>query len=151
MDFIVPDRPLSGHSLRNMYLQVYVKMTNIYLEPDRQQCASEVWHTSGSNSERIVATAICAYDIDNIKDVAVELKEYVELDEGVDLRDHFTHLIYEAGVSEESPEYQNYLGKVRLDEGSIVCYPNTYQRRMLPLRLAEPTRSGCRRSSLSGG
>ncbi|KAJ2384305.1 hypothetical protein GGI05_005052, partial [Coemansia sp. RSA 2603] len=140
--FVSPKRPMDPYSLRGEQLQVFIQMTNVYLTPETPECASEIWKSAGTQAEHIVATAIYLYDVDNIEQVSIDMRESVEMHEGVDLRDHFDSVVYELNNTDGISEYSNNLGSIQLNEGDIVCYPNTYQRRILPLKLSDQTRAG---------
>ncbi|KAJ2782898.1 hypothetical protein GGI15_002776 [Coemansia interrupta] len=140
--FVTPKRPIQPYSLRDEQIQIFVKMTNVYLSPDKPECAAEVWKSAGTQAEQIVATAMYLYDVDNIEQVSIDLRESVEMHEDVDLRDHFDSVVYGLNSTDGTSEYSNILGSIKLDEGDIVCYPNIYQRRILPLKLSDQTKAG---------
>ncbi|KAI9219602.1 hypothetical protein BC828DRAFT_406568, partial [Blastocladiella britannica] len=55
-----------GHVLKGRQCQVIVKLANIHLTPEDPEYAGGSWHIEGMENERIVATALYYYDMDNI-------------------------------------------------------------------------------------
>ncbi|KAJ1811251.1 hypothetical protein LPJ75_004128 [Coemansia sp. RSA 2598] len=141
--FIEPIRPDKPFSLRNSDLQVFVKLTNVYLTPETPECVPEPCYAIGTNNERIVAAAMYFYDVDNVKDIEIDFceandKHYYESD----IQNYFDHLIYGVSYPGVISDYVNDAGKIQISGGSFICYPNVYERRFGTCRLADTSRSG---------
>ncbi|KAJ2379950.1 hypothetical protein GGI23_007886, partial [Coemansia sp. RSA 2559] len=64
--FAKPERPLLPYSLRGEELQVAVEMQNIQLTPDEPETTNIKWQNSGIPTDKIVATSIWYYDVENV-------------------------------------------------------------------------------------
>ncbi|KAJ2228187.1 hypothetical protein IWW45_006707 [Coemansia sp. RSA 485] len=141
--FVEPSRPHSPFSLNNTDLQVFVKLTNVYLTPETPECIPEPLYANGTNNERIVATSMYFYDVDNVEDIEIDFREandkyYYESD----IQNYFDHLIYGVSYPGVISDYVNEAGKIRVSNGSLICYPNIYERRFGTCKLADKSRSG---------
>lgn len=58
-------------------IQIFVKLTNIHLTPEKPTYDGGVWHTEDQLNERICASALYYYDQDNITDSMLEFRQMV--------------------------------------------------------------------------
>ncbi|KAJ1720436.1 hypothetical protein LPJ53_004926 [Coemansia erecta] len=143
--FAEPDIPSPGHyTLNGEHMQVFVKMANVYLTPDRPEYTpDQSAFVPGTNSERIVATAMYLYDADNIEDIEVRFSESVDKHYyKSDIHNYIDHLVYGVSYPGVISDYSNDCGVIEINRGSLFCYPNTYERRIGTCRLDDKLRKG---------
>ena len=75
--FQPPPPPPTVASLRGRTVQVITKLSTITLTPTQPQYDGDVWQVSGLLNECIVATAVCYYDVANISDCGINLRQAV--------------------------------------------------------------------------
>ncbi|KAJ2468348.1 hypothetical protein GGI03_001044 [Coemansia sp. RSA 2337] len=73
--FVVPARPVSPYKLCGQRLQAIVKMTNIELTSKRPIQGGEDWSIVGLGNERIIATGIFFYDVENIAPASLRFRK----------------------------------------------------------------------------
>ncbi|KAJ1960892.1 hypothetical protein GGI12_003551 [Dipsacomyces acuminosporus] len=143
--FTAPGRPTIPHSLRGRRLQAIVKMSSIELTPDNPVYEGGNWHVEAMANERIIATGIYYYDVENITECRLEFRESVELlmeyqqfdNTGIGL----AYDIYdrEGARDDDAPLIQE-IGGVEVRNGRCICFPNTYQHQVSGFRLDDPTK-----------
>ncbi|GKZ30895.1 hypothetical protein AbraIFM66950_010584 [Aspergillus brasiliensis] len=67
-------------SFRSQGLQIIVKMEDIELKPESPDYEGTDWHMEGQLNEHIAAVAVFAYDIDNITEPQIALRQNTKLD-----------------------------------------------------------------------
>ncbi|MFJ2740809.1 DUF4246 domain-containing protein [Streptomyces sp. NPDC087440] len=128
--------------LRGRRLQVIVKLATIQLTPERPEYAGGSWHVEGMMNEQIVSTGIYYADSENITEsrlafrAALDNPDYEQNDRN-GLNDVY-------GINDEDPLNQE-LGSVATPEGRFLAFPNVFQHRVGPFRLADPARPGHRK------
>ncbi|KAJ2782226.1 hypothetical protein GGI15_002976 [Coemansia interrupta] len=153
LPFVAPDRPTVPYSLRGRCLQAIVKMSNIILTPEKPEYEGGTWHVEALENERIIATGIYYYDIDNITESNLAFRESIDW-LSVDyeqfrfdqLKKDYT--IYEGNEDRPSDELvliSQQLGQVEAKNGRCIVFPNIYQHRVSGFRLADPTKPGHRK------
>ncbi|KAI9845547.1 MAG: hypothetical protein M1838_001696 [Thelocarpon superellum] len=142
-------KPVNAENLREEYhekgLQVIVKLANIELTPENSQYEGGSWHVEGQNNEHICATAIYYYDSDNITESLLLFRQTTDNEVEVDYEqdDHeFLNVIF--GCEQDGAAVQD-IGDVVAKEGRLITFPNIYQHRVAPFRLADGTRPGHRK------
>ncbi|KAI8589874.1 hypothetical protein BDZ88DRAFT_444152 [Geranomyces variabilis] len=130
--------------LKGSRLQVIVKLASIHLTPDKPEYKGGSWHTEATGTEGIVATGIYYYDTDNItvsrlafrRDVTECLDNYEQnarwaVQQVWGLADEFDATIH--------------IGEIDAIPGRCIAFPNTYQHRVEPFRLVDPSKPGHRK------
>lgn len=128
-------------------LQIIVKLANIHLTPEKPEYEGGSWHIEGQLNEHICASALYYYDMSNIttshlsfrESTAVEhlhSKPYEQYDHA-----HFER-VYDIPPSGSAIQF---LGNVLRRENRVLAFPNVFQHRVEPFRLADATRSGHRK------
>ena len=142
----VPPYPLTGRTL-----QVIVKLANIVLTPDNPAYPGGSWHVEGMANERIVATGLYYYACENITESRLAFRSAVGAGEDAP-RGPFGH--YQQGDSRgwrvaygfgRADAMSQPLGHVCAEAGKCVAFPNVYQHRVEPFRLADPSKPGVRK------
>ena len=139
-----PPRPPPGApQLRGRGLQVIVKVAQIVLTPERPAYPGGSWHLEGMVNEHIAASLIAYTDSDNVEASELAFRGAVnesELDyeqnDGVGVQSVY-------GLRDGDPLTQP-LGAVHTAPGRVVCFPNKFQHRVQPFKLADASRRGVR-------
>ncbi|KAJ2513944.1 hypothetical protein GGI11_004253 [Coemansia sp. RSA 2049] len=153
--FTKPDRPLPlppTYSLRGEELQVVVEMDTTYLTPESPKKGPKrirtAWQSSGVLNDKIVATAIWYYDVENAEISDIQFRDpvgtYGEHDIINDILEK-TVFEYAYGVDNDIGKgygYSQPVGTTGIKSGRIVCFPNSYQHLELAVELADPSRCG---------
>ncbi|KAF7981017.1 hypothetical protein HWV62_35444, partial [Athelia sp. TMB] len=127
-------------------LQVIVKLANIHLTPEKPEYGGGTWHVEGQLNEHICATALYYYDSSNITESRLAFRQqsnhetydisYGQGEHGW-LQDIF-------GCENEESSVQ-YVGDVVTKQGRLITFPNVFQHRVAPFKLADPTKPGHRK------
>ncbi|KAI9218066.1 hypothetical protein BC828DRAFT_407942 [Blastocladiella britannica] len=140
----LPATPWPELILKGRRSQVITKITTIHLTPENPKYAGGPWHMDGMANENILATAVYAYDVDNVTDPKLEFRARVKAPEfewddifGVDS-------IY--GLHGDYGPLSQPRGRISTRCGRAIAFPNLYLHKELPFRLADPTRSGYRKA-----
>ncbi|KAJ1946133.1 hypothetical protein FBU59_002107 [Linderina macrospora] len=147
-EFEMPDRPIPAFSFRGRHLQVIVKMSNILLTPDKPEYEGGSWHVEAMTNERIIATGIYYYDVDNITESKLNFRH--SLDEGIcyeqdDSRGMKLAYGIEMGGQSFARITQEF-GGVEVHNGRCICFPNIYQHQVSGFKLKDMSRPGCRKT-----
>ncbi|KAJ2781970.1 hypothetical protein GGI15_003061 [Coemansia interrupta] len=150
LPFVAPDRPTVSYSLRGRRLQAIVKMSNIILSPEKPEYEGGTWHVEALENERIIATGIYYYDIENITESNLAFRESVDAMtiRYEQFREDMIKADYDIGIDEEDPEcvlVSQHLGQVEARNGRCIVFPNIYQHRVSGFKLADPTKPGHRK------
>lgn len=127
-------------SLRDRPLQVIVKVASLELEPG-ETYQGGVWHVEGALDERIVATACCYIESENIQGGDLQFRACVSEPEYEQNDNVGVSLIF--GLEDEEPLVQN-RGACTTRAGMVLAWPNTMQHRVSPVQLIDPTLPGKR-------
>ncbi|KAJ2803521.1 hypothetical protein H4R20_002857 [Coemansia guatemalensis] len=146
--FVAPKRQLTPISLRGRRLQAIFKMSNIQLTPEKPEYEGGNWHVEAMANERIVATGIYYYDVENITESNLSFRESVSEDLDYEQGDfdgvNRAYGIYEDGRDDTVPLIQE-IGKVEAKNGRCIVFPNVYQHKVSGFKLADPTKPGHRK------
>uniref|UniRef100_A0A914DFU3 Uncharacterized protein n=1 Tax=Acrobeloides nanus TaxID=290746 RepID=A0A914DFU3_9BILA len=141
-DFQPPNLPENVISLKGKRLQVIVKLANIHLTPEKPSYPGGVWHVEGMLNERIVASGIYYYDMENITESRLSFRQAIAEPkyEQDDRRgcEHFYGLEDESALTQE-------LGYVCAEPGRLIVFPNVFQHKVEPFELVDKTRPGHRK------
>ncbi|KAI9215919.1 hypothetical protein BC828DRAFT_353019, partial [Blastocladiella britannica] len=129
--------------LKGRQCQVIVKLANIHLTPEDPEYAGGSWHIEGMENERIVATALYYYDMDNITESKLAFRTRVAAPE-YEQSDNFGIMsIY--GIDGYGGTLDQLRGHITARTGRAVAFPNLYHHQVQPFRLTDPTRPGHRK------
>ncbi|KAJ1846940.1 hypothetical protein H4S02_000579 [Coemansia sp. RSA 2611] len=146
--FVMPEWQMTPYSLRGRRLQAIFKMSDILLTPENPEYEGGNWHVEAMANERIVATGIYYYDVENITESKLNFRESVSEELDYEQGDHDgvqrAYGIYEDGFTDDVPLIQN-IGGVEVKNGRCIVFPNIYQHQVSGFRLADPTKPGHRR------
>ncbi|KAI1335695.1 hypothetical protein F5Y15DRAFT_408961 [Xylariaceae sp. FL0016] len=112
---------------RESGLQVIIKMASIELTPQKPDFPVGGWHVEGQMNEHICGTALYYLDSENVTPSDLSFRMQTS-----------------AYLSEDIIVGQDY-GSVETKEGRLLAFPNVFQHRVSPFRLADPTKPGHRR------
>ncbi|KAJ7747678.1 hypothetical protein DFH07DRAFT_869429 [Mycena maculata] len=130
-------------SLRGRTIQCIVKLANIHLTPERPEYKGGSWHVEGMVNESIVASGIYYYDEENITEsklsfrMAVGEPKYHAQDDSECMR-----ILY--GMDRNSECIQE-IGAMVTKAGRALSWPNLFQHRVSPFKLADPSKPGYRK------
>eukprot|EP01119_Soliformovum_irregulare_P002602 TRINITY_DN1284_c0_g1_i4.p1 TRINITY_DN1284_c0_g1~~TRINITY_DN1284_c0_g1_i4.p1 ORF type:complete len:583 (+),score=153.64 TRINITY_DN1284_c0_g1_i4:31-1749(+) len=129
-------------------LQVIVKMANIEIDP-AENYPGGTWHVEGMSNEKIVASGIYYYDMDNIESSLLHFREAVEQpytprdqsvqSEGVDE----CSKVY--GMDAWNPLLSQERGHVECIADRCIVFPNTMQHRVGAFKLKNAKKPGVRK------
>ncbi|KAJ2778813.1 hypothetical protein H4R18_004385 [Coemansia javaensis] len=146
--FVAPERQTVPISLRGRRLQAIVKMSNIELTPDKPEYEGGNWHVEAMANERIVATGIYYYDVENITESTLSFRESVEEFYDYEQNDNEgvrrAYDIYDEHDDDTVPLVQR-IGSVEAKNGRCIVFPNIYQHQVSGFGLADPTKPGHRK------
>ncbi|KAH9940145.1 uncharacterized protein BXZ73DRAFT_88835 [Epithele typhae] len=134
---------LKGHTV-----QAIVKLANIHLTPEKPTYPGGSWHVEGMANERIVATGLYYYAMENVTESRLGFRMRVGGDDyGIDLKyeedDHRGYVVA-YGFGRED-ELNQPIGHIVAPEGKCFAFPNVYQHRVEPFELEDKTRPGHRK------
>ncbi|KAJ3361867.1 hypothetical protein GGF32_006896 [Allomyces javanicus] len=141
-EYDLPRNAFTPYALRGRSLKVITKLANIHLTPANPTYPGGSWHIEGMLNERIVATALYYYDVDNITDSRLEFRTGVkppEYEQSDDRGIAFGYALYRDG-----PLVQPW-GHVTARQGRLVAFPNMFQHHVAPFELADNSRVGHRK------
>ncbi|KIY47901.1 hypothetical protein FISHEDRAFT_74239 [Fistulina hepatica ATCC 64428] len=153
-DLVLPDAlPQYNSALENRFrlarisgdtIQVIVKLGNIHLTPENPEYAGGSWHVEGMLNERIVAIGIYYYDSENITESQLQFRVPVSVPSYHMSPDDTVCLSWIYGITQDMPLVQD-IGAVPTSVGTSLAFPNIYQHRVSPFKLADPTKPGHRK------
>lgn len=126
-----------------MNFQVIVKAANIHLTPENPKYPGGSWHLEGMPYENIIATGIYYYQLDNLTPSYLEFRQEIEEPDDYPQEDE-KYVIRNYGLKDGSI-MNEHLGQIKAIEGKCVVFPNTYQHRVKPFELLDPSRPGDRK------
>ncbi|KAJ2715096.1 hypothetical protein H4R19_001390 [Coemansia spiralis] len=146
--FVAPAQAWVPVSLRGRRLQAIFKMSNIELTPEQPEYDGGNWHVEAMGNERIVATGIYYYDVENITESTLSFREPVDEEIDYEQNDHDgvskAYGIYDDNNDDSVPLVQE-IGSVEAKNGRCIVFPNVYQHKVSGFRLADTTKPGHRK------
>eukprot|EP00834_Sanchytrium_tribonematis_P001805 NODE_47_length_32105_cov_1.240892.p4 type:complete len:516 gc:universal NODE_47_length_32105_cov_1.240892:5155-3608(-) len=136
--------PKSKNQILNLpsHLQVIIKLANIQLTPENPVYHGGVWHIEGTTREQICATGIYYYDVENISNSFLSMRQSVCEPNYEQNDDNGVEMIY--GLVNEGPLSQN-IGEIEIQEGKLIVFPNLYQHKVEPFELLDKGKNGHRK------
>lgn len=141
-EFKTPDAPEKVIDLKGEPLQVIVKLANIELTPEKPKYNGGTWHVEGIDEERIVATGIYYYEMENITESKLTFRQSIEDPFYEQYDDRGVREVY--GMENEDPLNQ-ILGSLIAEQGRCIVFPNIYQHLVAPFKLVDKTKPGFRK------
>lgn len=132
------------------HVQVIFKLVSIHLTPERTYYKGGAWHVEGQLNEHICATTLFYYDSDNTTESRLEFRTSAKAEDLLTQLGYEQNDIYsiERTVAIRADDQDNNLqniGLVLTRQGRAVFFPNLYQHRVEPFRLADRSRPGHRK------
>ncbi|KAI9504896.1 hypothetical protein BX070DRAFT_188861 [Coemansia spiralis] len=143
--FEAPNRPTKAYSLRGRRLQAIFKMSSIELTPENPEYKGGSWHVEAMANERIIATGIYYYDVENITDSSLAFREHVGYNIIYEQDDHQGVALAYGLVDNSEALLIQEVGQVETKKGRCIVFPNIYQHRVSSFKLADPTKPGYRK------
>ncbi|KAF7977247.1 hypothetical protein HWV62_4361 [Athelia sp. TMB] len=137
-------------NLREQYaehgLQVIVKLANIHLTPEKPEYGGGTWHVEGQLNEHICASALYYYDCANITESRLAFRQQSDSETADFSYAQGQHRwLQEIFGCENEESSVQYVGEVLTKEGRLITFPNVFQHRVAPFKLADPTQPGHRK------
>ncbi|KAF7967155.1 hypothetical protein HWV62_35662 [Athelia sp. TMB] len=127
-------------------LQVIVKLANIHLTPEKSEYGGGTWHVEGQLNEHICATALYYYDSSNITESRLAFRQQSDEnahDSGYGQDQHrWLQSIYGCRNGHSTVQY---VGDVVAKQGRLIAFPNVFQHRVAPFKLADASKPGHRK------
>ena len=128
----------------NIGIQMVLHLQDINLTPETPQYEGEHWHIQGQMNERVCATAHYVYAHQNTTLPTISFRRRINPEEAGLAKACITSPPFAPemyGVEGNDPPIQK-LGEVSLREGRAVVFPNTFQTKLNPFSLADPSKPG---------
>ncbi len=128
----------------NIGIQMVLTLQDINLTPEAPQYEGEEWHIHGQMNERVCATAHYVYSHQNTTVPTISFRRRINPEEAGLAKAYITSPPFAPevyGVGGNDPPIQK-IGDVSLREGRVVVFPNTFQTKMNPFSVADPSRPG---------
>ncbi|EAW17040.1 uncharacterized protein NFIA_003960 [Aspergillus fischeri NRRL 181] len=110
------------------------------------------FQVAGMLNERIAATAVCYYNIENIKGARISLQQEAHMNEyelnlfypeKIKLAWDIPHWVYSANPPPSPPQALQDLGSIATtNNGRLLAWPNTLRYKAEPFSLVDPSRPG---------
>ncbi|KAJ2449228.1 hypothetical protein GGF42_004840 [Coemansia sp. RSA 2424] len=145
--FVAPARPASPYKLCGRRLQAIVRMSSIELTSKMPIYGGIDWSVAGLGNERIIATGIFFYDVENVSQRSLQFREaFCSWDFRAEQFDiELVHIAYDIELdyarSGRRPISQE-LGPVEIKDGRCVVFPSILQHRMPKLELVDKGKPG---------
>lgn len=140
--FSAPEAPKKVVDLKGEPLQVIFKLANIELTPEKPKYGGGTWHVEGIEEERIVATGIYYFEMENITESKLSFRQSIEDPHYEQNDDRGVFAVY--GMKNEDPLNQ-VLGSLTAELGRCIVFPNIYQHLVKPFKLVDKTKPGFRK------
>ncbi|KAJ5526491.1 hypothetical protein N7513_010650 [Penicillium frequentans] len=149
-----PDHQYYSISLQDQFegLQIIVRISAIELTPEKPLYGGDSHHNvAGILNDHIVSTAVCYFDMDNIKDAKVSFQQETLIDSDDFNIPEYTAMdrlfdVPEWSCDDDNPCYPDALqtmGSIPISQnGQFLAWPNTLRSSAEPFSLADPLRPG---------
>lgn len=139
--FTPPPLPTESVSLKNVPLQVIVKIGAIELTPDKPTFEGGTWHVEGMLDEHIVSTACVYLENDNVEIPSLEFRTAVREPDYEQGDDEGVSIVF--GLENEQPLVQP-RGVCSCFENRTLAWSNMLQHRLRPFSLVDKNKPGRR-------
>ncbi|GIC88817.1 DUF4246 domain-containing protein [Aspergillus udagawae] len=134
-------------------LQVIFKVSSVDLTPERPSYEGDSdFQVAGMLNERIVATAVCFYDVENIGGARISFQQEARMNEYefnlfypemIELAWDIPHWDYSANPPPPPPQALQDLGSIATtNNGRLLAWPNTLRYKAEPFSLLDSSRPG---------
>lgn len=146
-----PDHQYYTIALQDQFegLQVIVRVSTVELTTERPLYGGDAHHNvAGILNEHIVATAICYFDMHNIKDAKISFRQETKIDANNYNIDEYmaVNQVFDLPESEcfgPFPSALQTLGSIPISRiGQFLTWPNTLRSKTESFGLADPSQSG---------
>jgi hypothetical protein len=130
---------------------VIVKLANIELTPEKPTYPGGSWHIEGQLNERICATALYYYDVDNVTESHLAFRtncdaENMSISFNYEQSKHAAFCqVYGVADAESSGHATMHMGQVNTRQDRLLVFPNVFQHQVQPFELADKTKTGHRK------
>lgn len=127
--------------------QVIVKVQEINLDQQHPLFGEGSWHLEGTIYERIIATGIYYYQMENIKDNQLNFRVKLPSDFDVDLdypQNCPLYVEHHYGINQNLGS-NLYIGNVQTKEDLCLVFPNNFQHKVSSIKLNDKTKIGSRK------
>lgn len=148
-EFLPSLEKVTGRNLRNVRLQVIIKVGSTILSHEHPEYDGGSWHIEGMPYEHIMATCLHYLDVRGITDSFLEFRKPVILNnKNIEYPQNGSkHTTYHFGIepnSHHDGKMNRYLGLIKSVEGASVVFPNTLQHRVKEFKMRNRVHSGRR-------
>lgn len=140
--FKAPKLPTKIFNLKGDKLQMIFKLANIELTPEKPKYGGGTWHVEGIDQERIVATGIYYYEVENVTESKLTFRQSITEPDYEQNDDRGVLAVY--GLKNEGPLNQ-IVGSLTAQQGRCIVFPNVYQHHVAPFKLTDETKPGFRK------
>jgi hypothetical protein len=146
-----PDHQYYSISLQDQFegLQIIIRVSTIELTPERPLYGGDAHHNvTGILNEHIVSTAICYFDMQNIKDIKVSFRQETKIDHNDFNLDQYMAMnqVFDLPFGDcggPFPAALQTLGSIPISRiGQFLAWPNTLRSKAESFSLADPLRPG---------
>ncbi|GLD99161.1 hypothetical protein PINS_up007879 [Pythium insidiosum] len=138
---IEPECPTT-YSVKGTTLQVITKIAEIHLTPENPTYPGGAWHIEGTETENIVATGIYYFGSKNITESKLSFRVIVQPPESA--HGDFAGMATAYGLESDRALVQS-LGAAVAVEDRCIVFPNTFQHKVEPFELTDPSKPGVRK------
>ncbi|KAJ2733290.1 hypothetical protein IW152_003209 [Coemansia sp. BCRC 34962] len=143
---VAPPRPIVPYKLGGRRLQAIVKVANVELTSKRSIYSGEDWTVAGLENERIIATGMFFYDVDNIAPCSLKFREALHSWDFMVEQFDIDSVVEVYGIERdrlvESDVISQELGTIGIKDGLCLVFPNILQYKISELKLADKKKPG---------
>jgi len=147
-NILYQNRILKKQIISKPRYQVIVKLSNTILTPEKPIFDASSWHLEGLEYERIIATGIYYYSMENIQDNFLEFRSTID-DYSINYPQNcreWVHTHYGIKhIDYNDMESTINLGKIKTIENMCLVFPNFLQHKVSELKLIDTTKPGHRK------
>ncbi|KAG9089140.1 hypothetical protein FRC06_001695 [Ceratobasidium sp. 370] len=151
----LPDVPAEGYILGSLEqrcvryklagrtIQVFIKLANIHLTPEKPEYPGDSWHIEGMSNEAIAVCGIYCFAEDNVTESRLAFRNAAFIPRYTTRKDYRRSMLT-WGIARDDP-CVNELGTVATHQDRAIAFPNSYQHRVPPFELKDKTKPGHRK------
>jgi hypothetical protein len=135
--------------------QVIFKIQEILLTPENPTYDASSWHLEGTKYEKIIATGIYYYDMENIEDNYLEFRTNLNEESEYEMiypQSCPIYVNYHYGLESMSDHISDHdkfshvnLGKIQTEKNMFLVFPNIMQHKVSNIKLKDKTKPGFRK------
>ena len=143
IDYSRIDKNAMIHVSDMVDIKVITKIATIKLEPGEKYDGGS-WHIEGNRGDKVIASAIYYYSIENIKNSKLEFRHVISQNEFDYDQNKYNHILELYDFEQEVTTMLESDGYVNVREGLALGWNNNIQHRVSPFELEDPTKPGHR-------